>query len=150
MTTSNSRRTARRRLPVMALILCLPILTGGCGTNVPALLESESRLQWQAEETLATAELQGRGWEEPYTHAEAAKAERCEPLYDGVMQRVDAAYSDDGLSFGDHFWADLQLVGALVLPIRSVEDCAAAHRELEAEHGSLQARLTEQALRDSQ
>ena len=130
-----------RRRRNLALICGAALLLSACGTNVPVLLEKESRLEWESAQVLADAELEGHAFEDDFYAVEDAKFEACEPLYQNVMQRVDKSYEEGGLSFGEHFVSDLMLLGALIFPVPSVEACADAHDRYHEEFQVLRDRL---------
>ena len=117
-------------------MLCLAL--AGCGTNLQALMDEQNRLDWQVAEVLADDSGRPPGLDQRLLEAETAKIDACEPLYSSVMQRVDRSYEADGLSFGERFFADLQVLGALLVPIPSIENCAAAQEEFAQSYQSFE------------
>jgi hypothetical protein len=107
------------RHPFRQAWLAVPLLLGGCGTNVNWILAEESRIVAEADPLLQAAEEQGTGLEQPVYAAEDAKAEACAFLHAAAADRMRR---DPG--FGEQFVSDLSAVVALLLPIRSVERCA--------------------------
>ncbi len=121
---------------VLIAMLC------GCGTNVAALLEAESELAWQVEQTLSIAAARAPGMGDAVYAAEAAKLDACDPLYAGFRQRLLPRQPGTQTGLAKRFWLDLQILTALLLPIEAVERCWMAYRDYEKEHEILRQRLT--------
>lgn len=122
-----------RLLFLTLAILALP----GCGTNVPALLEADSELAWEAEDLMAEAEQRRLLELGSYQEAHATKEDLCEPLYNRAQTRIDDGMSGQDLTVTERFWSDLMIVGALIIPVSSVEQCAAAFDRYQSAHASL-------------
>ncbi len=113
----------------------------GCGTNVGALLEAESELAWQVEQSLSAAAAREPGMGDALYAAEAAKLDACDPLYAGFRARLLPGQPGAKTGFAERFWLDLQILAALLLPIEAVERCWMAYRDYESEHEILRQRL---------
>ncbi len=114
---------------------------------MPHLLEQESRLAWAVDQTLSEGDDldladSDRAFGMAVYDAEARKEEACRPLYAQVQRRIDRAYEAGSFSLGARFWSDLSLLGALLVPMTSVERCAAAQRAYREAYGRLQQHLT--------
>ena len=123
-----------RRLFLLTLIL---LASAGCGTNVPALLEQDSDLAWEAEDLMVEAERQRLTELENYQEAHAIKEDLCEPLYSRAHDRIDNGMSGNDLLVTERFWSDLMIVGALIFPVDSVEQCADAFGRYQSVHSTL-------------
>jgi hypothetical protein len=123
-------------------ILTLAVLAlAGCGTDVPALLEADSELAWEAEDLMAEAERKRLAELESYQEAHATKEDLCEPLYSKAQTRIDDGMSGKDLPVTERFWSDLMIVGALIFPVGAVEQCAAAFERYQSAHNSLADRV---------
>jgi hypothetical protein len=112
-----------------------------CGTNVSALLEEDSRLVWQAEETVQAAEVRSLDAMAAYYQAEAEKLVHCEPLYRKAGAEIDLALHWGGRSIFDQFVGDLALLGALLIPVPEVESCARALERFRSEYAAVSDRI---------
>ena len=118
-------------------VLSLP----GCGTNVAALLETDSELAWQIEDTVRTAEDRNITAMNSYYDAETEKTQDCRTLYHNAEAQIDLGLSGSAVPIFEQFWGDLMLLGALLIPVSHVEDCARAIKRYEFEYSALSDRL---------
>jgi hypothetical protein len=126
---------------VRSLLLVLCLALAGCGTHVSTLLEDESDLAWEVDQTLARAANLNLGWEDAVYEAEAAKLAACQFLYTGAWNRIAATRAGGKRSFLNRLWSDLKLFGALVFPITPVERCALAQKRYTRLYRSLRDRV---------
>ena len=116
---------------------------------MPHLLEEENRVVWAVDQVLNDAALDpgilGRGhdrdWAAALYAAETRKEEACRSVYNRVQQRVDQVYETGAYSFAARLWSDLSLLVTLLVPIASVERCAAAQRNYGRAYRDLQRHL---------
>ncbi len=118
-------------------VLSLP----GCGTNVAALLEADSELAWQVEDAVRTAEDRNITAMNSYYDAETEKFHVCQPLYRSAEAQIDLGLSGGFVPVLEQLWGDLMLLGALLIPVPQVEDCARAIKRYELEYTALSDRL---------
>ncbi len=111
----------------IAAALCA--LLAGCGTDVKDLLEAEGRLWSVTDAILVAAEDLDQGLEEPVYDAESEKQQACEEVNSALGERL---YATD-VSFSKQFWSDLVRLYVFVVPVGSVEACAAAHERYRRE-----------------
>ena len=125
------------RISVLFFMFCLP----GCGTNIFALLQTDSELAWQAEEVARTAEDRNITTMNGYYDAETEKLQVCQPLYRNADSQIELAMRGRVAPVLDRFWGDLMVLGALLVPVPQVEDCARAIERYEVESLALSDRL---------
>jgi hypothetical protein len=113
----------------------------GCGTNIAALLETDSELAWQIEDAVRTAEDRNITAMNSYYDAETEKVHVCQPLYRSAEEQIDLGLSGGVVPIFEQFWGDLVLLGALLIPVSHVEDCARAIKRFELEYSALSDRL---------
>jgi hypothetical protein len=119
------------------LVFSLP----GCGTNIAALLETDSELAWQIEDAVRTAEDRNIMTMTSYYDAETEKVQVCRTLYRNAEAQIDLVLSGSAVPIFEQFWGDLMLLGALLIPVSHVEDCARAIKRFELEYSALSDRL---------
>ena len=124
-------------------IVALCVLLAGCGTDVRSLLSEESRTYWQDQETVAAAEELDLGLENPVFDAESAKYQNCESVYNATKDRIYAGE----LSSWEQFWSKFTEILVRIIPIESVERCAAAHERYDKEVVALRERLGKMGIR---
>jgi hypothetical protein len=105
------------------------------------LLEDESDLAWEIDQTLARAADLETGWENTVYEAEAAKLAACRFLYTGAWNRIAATRAGGKRSVFARLWSDLKLFGALLFPITPVERCAMAQKRYTQAYRALRRRL---------
>lgn len=125
------------RICLTFFALCLP----GCGTNIFSLLETDSELAWQAEEVVRTAEDRDIATMNGYYDAEIEKLQVCQPLYRNAEAQIELGMRGRVAPVLDRFWGDLMVLGALLMPVPQVEDCARAIERYEVEYLALSDRL---------
>ena len=113
----------------------------GCGTNIATLLETDSELAWQVEDAVRTAEDRNITAMNSYYDAETEKVRVCRTLYRNAEAQIDLGLSGSAVPIFEQFWGDLMLLGALLLPVPQVEDCARAIKRFELEYTALSDRL---------
>ncbi len=126
---------------VQTLIVLFALSLTGCGTNIVALLEDDSQLAWEAEEAIQMAEDRNIASTNGYYDAETEKLQFCRPLYRKAEAQIDLGLRGGGASIFDRFWGDLMLLGALLLPVPEIEECARAIKRYEAEYSALSDRI---------
>ena len=126
---------------VQTLIVLFALSLTGCGTNIVALLEDDSQLAWQVEEVVRTAEDRNMTPMNGYYDAESQKLQFCHPLYRKAEAQIDLGLRGSGASILDRFWGDLMLLGALLIPVPEIEECARAIKRYESEYSALSDRL---------
>ncbi len=126
---------------VQTLIVLFALSLTGCGTNIVALLEDDSQLAWEAEEAIRTAEDRNITSTNGYYDAETEKLQFCQPLYRKAEAQIDLGLRGSGASIFDRFWGDLMLLGALLIPVPEIEECARTFKRYEAEYFSLSDRI---------
>lgn len=125
------------RISIVFFMLCLT----GCGTNIFALLETDSELAWQAEEVARTAENRNITTTNGYYDAETEKLHVCQPLYRNADSQIELGMRGRVAPVFERFWGDLLVLGALLVPVPQVEDCARAIERYEFEYFALSDRL---------
>ena len=121
----------------IVILFLFGLLLSGCGTSVRSLLEEDSRLWWDAEPVIASAEALEPGLEDGVYAAEAAKHEACQSVTDAVQRRL----SDGDRSFATRLRSDLSELAALLVPFPSLKRCAEAQARYRREVASLCRRL---------
>ncbi len=112
-----------------------------CGTNIATLLETDSELAWQVEDAVRTAEDRNIAAMNSYYDAETEKTQDCRTLYHNAEAQIDLGLSGSAVPIFEQFWGDLMLLGALLIPVPQVEDCARAIKRFELEYSALNDRL---------
>ena len=119
---------------VQTLIVLFALSLTGCGTNIVALLEDDSQLAWRVEEVVRTAEDRNMTAMTDYYDAESEKFLICRPLYRTAAAQIYLGLRGSGASNFQQFWGDLMLLGALLIPVSQVEECARAIKHYESEN----------------
>jgi hypothetical protein len=127
-------------LRIVILLICL--LPTACGTSLRGLLEEDSRLGWEAETVISSAEELAPGLQDELYAAEAARHAACKPVTEAVQQRI----AEGEGAFMSRLRSDFAELVALLVPIPVVERCAEAQTAYRLEVASLCRRLE---LRDS-
>ncbi len=129
----------KRILQTLSVFFVFSLL--GCGTNIAALLETDSELAWQIEDAVRTAEDRNITAMNSYYDAETEKTQDCRTLYHNAEAQIDLGLSGSAVPIFEQFWGDLMLLGALLIPVPQVEDCARAIKRFELEYSALNDRL---------
>ena len=114
----------QRAFQTLAVLLVLGLT--GCGTNIPKLLQDDSKLAWEGEEAILLAEDQNLSVTNAYYDAETEKYHSCRPIYRAADERIERESGGNQTSLLDQFLGDLMLLGALLVPVPEIEDCAQA------------------------
>jgi hypothetical protein len=112
----------------VAVLLCL--LMTGCGTNLTKLFREDSRIYWEAEHIVRTAEALDLGLETAAYGAEIVQIEACSIIYGDLMEQL---FGERPPSFWARLRSSLAQVFVLFVPVDPVEDCAKAQKEYKRE-----------------
>lgn len=112
-----------------SIVACICLLLVGCGTNVKALLDEESRLYWRADRIVAAADDLDLGLENAVLDAESAKHEACEPVNSATKERI----YEGPISLAQRFLSGLTRFLVRIVPVGVVERCAEAHKRYNKE-----------------
>lgn len=117
----------------LVLLAGLAVSLAACGTDIKWLLAKEARGAWTNQDLILEAEerrAEGAvaGALSRVLTAEDTKFLHCETIDGAVRARLEQPH----LTFFERLYGDLQLLVSLLIPVPSVERCAAAHESYEA------------------
>jgi hypothetical protein len=119
------------------IVACIFLLLVGCGTNVKALLDDESRLYWRADQIVRSAEDLDLGIENAVLDAESTKYEACESVNSATKERI----YEGPMSLAQRVLSGLTRFLVRIVPVGMVERCAEAHVSYKRELVALRQRL---------
>jgi hypothetical protein len=129
MTPATEQGMSRRALRYgVAVLLCL--LMTGCGTNLTKLFREDSRIYWEADHVVRTAEALDLGLETAAYAAELVQIEACSIIYEDLMEQL---LGERKTSFWERLWSSLTQVVVLFVPVAPVQDCAKAQKKYKRE-----------------
>ncbi len=109
-----------------ACLLLVGVLVASCGTDIPMMLEEDSKLYWRDVDDLVADDDGDFDEEAVLELVENEKWQACTKVYKAVNERIEREMREGPLPFFDKFVYDFKLFGAFLVPIGFVERCRIA------------------------